>query len=122
MMVVSSPRSKRPNSSAATRDVIAWGQDGSFITGPNVDPHLAGSVCYFLEGYPIYAFTKVLDPIAAGSPPPVKDTPDDPAAGVEPCPVTAAQAQQIPDTAARVQQLLAAPAGTTEYQMYCSHQ
>jgi ABC-type sugar transport system substrate-binding protein len=104
------------------QEMIGWGQDGSFITGPNVDPHLAGSVFYFLEGYAVYSFTKVLDAIAAGTPPPVKDTPDDPAARVEPCPVSAAQAQQIPDTDVRVQQLLAAPAGTTEYQMYCSHQ
>ncbi len=33
-------------------DIIGWGQDGSFITGPNVDPHLAGSVFYFLEAMP----------------------------------------------------------------------
>jgi ABC-type sugar transport system substrate-binding protein len=104
------------------QDIIGWGQDGSFITGPNVDPHLAGSVFYFLEGYAVYSFGKVLDPIAAGSPPPVKDTAGDPAARVEPCPVSAAQAQQIPDLPARVQQLLAAPEGTTEYQLYCSQQ
>ncbi len=103
-------------------NMIGWGQDGSFITGPNVDPHLAGSVFYFLEGYAVYSFTKVLDPMAAGSPPPVKDTPGNPAARVEPCPVSAAQAQQIPDMPARVQQLIAAPDGTTEYQTYCSHQ
>ena len=60
-------------------DVIAWGQDGAFITGDNVNPHLAGSVFYFLEGYAVYAFRDVIDPIAAGNPPPVKDIPADPA-------------------------------------------
>src|SRR5205807_6165574 len=48
------------------QNIIGWGQDGSFITGPNVDPHLAGSVFYFLEGYAVYAFGQVLDQIAAG--------------------------------------------------------
>ena len=24
------------------QEIIGWGQDGSFITGPDVDPHLAG--------------------------------------------------------------------------------
>jgi ABC-type sugar transport system substrate-binding protein len=103
------------------QNMIGWGQDGSFITGPNVDPHLAGSVFYFLEGYAVYAFGQVLDQIAAGSPPPVKDTAGDPAARVEPCPVSAAQAQQVPDLPQRVQELLAAPAGTTEYSIYCAH-
>jgi ABC-type sugar transport system substrate-binding protein len=102
------------------QNMIGWGQDGSFITGPNVDPHLAGSVFYFLEGYAVYSFGQVLDQIAAGSPPPVKDTAGDPAARVEPCPVSAAQAQQVPDLPERVQQLLAAPAGTTEFQIYCA--
>jgi ABC-type sugar transport system substrate-binding protein len=104
------------------QNIVGWGQDGSFITGANVDPHLAGSVFYFLEGYAVYSFGQVLDQIAAGSPPPVKDTAGDPAARVEPCPVSAAQAQQVPDMPARVQQLLAAPASTTEYQLYCSQQ
>jgi ABC-type sugar transport system substrate-binding protein len=103
------------------QEIIGWGQDGSFITGPNVDPHLAGSVFYFLEGYAVYSFDKVLDQIAAGSPPPVKDTAGDPAARVEPCPVSAAEAQQIPDTQGRVDQLLAAPKGTTEFQLFCPH-
>jgi ABC-type sugar transport system substrate-binding protein len=99
-------------------DVIAWGQDGAFITGPNVNPHLLGSVFYFLEGYAAYAFP-ILDQIAAGKAPPMKDTAEDPAARVPPCPVTAAQAQKVPDLPERVKALLAAPAGTTEYDLFC---
>ena len=79
-------------------DIIAWGQDGAFITGDNVNPHLAGSVFYFLEGYAVYALRDVIDGIAAGNPPPVKDDAGDPASRVEPCPVTAAEAAAVPDT------------------------
>ena len=68
--------------------MIAWGQDGAFITGDNVNPHLAGSVFYFLEGYAVYALRDVIEPIAAGNPPPLKDDAGDPASRVEPCPVT----------------------------------
>jgi len=100
-------------------DIIAWGQDGSFITGNNVDPHLAGSVFYFLEGYAVYALRDVIDPIAAGKPPAVKDDAGDPASRVKPCPVSAEAAQKIPDTAGRVAALLAAPAGTTEFDLFC---
>ena len=92
-------------------EMIAWGQDGAFITGDNVNPHLAGSVFYFLEGYAVYAIRDVIDPIAAGNPPPVKDDAGDPASRVEPCPVTAAEAAAVPDTEGRVAALLAAPAG-----------
>ena len=99
-------------------EVIAWGQDGAFITGPNVNPHLLGSVFYFLEGYAAYAFP-ILDQIAAGKAPPMKDTAEDPAARVPPCPVTAAEAQKVPDLPDRVKALLAAPAGTTEYDLFC---
>jgi ABC-type sugar transport system substrate-binding protein len=100
-------------------DIIGWGQDGSFIVGPNVDPHLAGSVFYFLEGYAVYALRDVVDKIAAGNPPPVMDDPGNPASRVQPCPVTAAAAAKIPDTAGRVKALLAAPAGTTEFDLFC---
>jgi len=100
-------------------EIIGWGQDGAFITGPNVNPHLAGSVFYFLEGYAVYALRDVVDKVAAGSAPPVKDDAGDPASRVEPCPVSAAEAAKIPDMPERVKQLLAAPAGTTEYAMFC---
>ena len=100
-------------------DIIGWGQDGSFITGNNVNPHLAGSVFYFLEGYAVYALKDVVDKIAAGSPPPVKDDAGDPASRVQPGPVSAAEAAKIPDMGERVKQLLAAPAGTTEYDLFC---
>ena len=101
------------------QDIIGWGQDGSFITGPNVNPHLAGSVFYFLEGYAVYAYRDVLDPIAAGHLPAMKDDASDPASRVKPCPVTAEQAAKIPGTADRVSRLLAAPPGTTEYDLFC---
>jgi ABC-type sugar transport system substrate-binding protein len=99
--------------------VIGWGQDGAFITGDNVNPHLAGSVFYFLEGYAVYALRDVIEPIAAGNPPPVKSDAGDPASRVEPCPVSAEQAAAVPDMPERVTQLLAAPAGTTEYELFC---
>lgn len=99
--------------------VIGWGQDGAFITGDNVNPHLAGSVFYFLEGYAVYAIRDVIGPIAEGNPPPVKDDAGDPASRVEPCPVSAEEAQNVPDMPERVEQLLAAPAGTTAYELFC---
>ena len=101
-------------------DIIGWGQDGSFITGKNVNPHLAGSVFYFLEGYAVYAFTGVLDKIAAGSPPAVgDDTSNNPTILIPPCPITAAQAASIPTLTTRVAKLLTAPKGTTENSLFC---
>jgi len=100
------------------QEVIGWGQDGAFITGPNVNPHLLGSVFYFLEGYAAYSFA-ILDQIAAGHPPPMKDTAEDPAGRVPPCPVTAAQAATVPDMPDRVKGLLAAPKGANEYDLFC---
>jgi ABC-type sugar transport system substrate-binding protein len=101
-------------------DIVGWGQDGSFITGKNVNPHLAGSVFYFLEGYAVYAFKEILDPIAAGSVPPVGDnSSNNPTVLIPPCPVTKAQAAKIPDLGERVDQLLAAPKGTSETDLFC---
>jgi ABC-type sugar transport system substrate-binding protein len=100
------------------QEAIGWGQDGEFITGPNVNPHLLGSVFYFLEGYATYSFA-ILDEIAAGSPPPMKDSAEDPAQRVPPCPVTATQAATVPDIQDRVRGLLAASKGTTEYDLFC---
>jgi ribose transport system substrate-binding protein len=99
--------------------VMGWGQDGAFITGNNVNPHLMGSVFYFLEGYAVYAIRDVIGPIAEGKTPPLKADPGDPASKVEPCPVSAEQAAKVPDMPERVKQLLAAPAGTTEYSLFC---
>ena len=100
-------------------EIIAWGQDGAFITGKNVNPKLLGSVFYFLESYAVHAFRDIIDPIAAGKVPEVKSTPDNPASRVRPCPVTAQQAASVPDMAQRVAQLLAAPKGTTAYDLFC---
>jgi ABC-type sugar transport system substrate-binding protein len=100
-------------------EMIGWGQDGAFITGDNVNPHLVGSVFYFLEGYAVYAFRDIIDPIAAGNPPPVKWEAGDPASRVEPCPVSAEEAAEVPDMPERVAQLLEAPQGTTAYDLFC---
>jgi hypothetical protein len=100
-------------------EMIGWGQDGAFITGDNVNPHLVGSVFYFLEGYAVYAFRDIIDPIAAGNPPPVKWEAGDPASRVEPCPVSAEEAAEVPDMPERVAQLLEAPQGTTAYELFC---
>ncbi len=99
--------------------VIGWGQDGAFITGDNVNPHLAGSVFYFLEGYAVYAIKDVIGPIAEGKDVPLKADAGDPASKVQPCPVSAEQAKAVPDMPERVAALLAAPAGTTEYELFC---
>ncbi len=100
-------------------EVIGWGQDGAFITGDNVNPHLAGSVFYFLEGYAVYAIRDVIKPVAEGNVPPLKADAGDPASKVQPCPVTAEQAAAVPDMAERVAQLLEAPAGTTAFDLFC---
>ena len=100
-------------------EVVGWGQDGAFITGDNVNPHLAGSVFYFLEGYAVYAIRDVVQPIAEGKEVPLKADAGDPASRVEPCPVSAEQAKAVPDMAERVAQLLAAPFPTTEYELFC---
>ncbi len=99
-------------------EVIGWGQDGAFITGDNVNPHLAGSVFYFLEGYAVYAIRDVIQPIAEGKEVPLKADAGDPASRVEPCPVSAEQAKTVPDMPERVAQLLAAPAGPTENSLF----
>ena len=100
-------------------EVIGWGQDGAFITGDNVNPHLAGSVFYFLEGYAVYAIRDVIKPIADGNPPALKADAGDPASRIEPCPVSAEQAAAVPDMPERVAQLMAAPFPTTEYDLFC---
>ena len=99
--------------------IVGWGQDGAFITGDNVNPNLAGSVFYFLEGYAVYAFEEVIDPIAAGNPPPMMDEPGEPAARVEPCPVSAEEAANVPDMGERVDGLLESEPGTTAVELFC---
>lgn len=61
----------------------------------------------------------MIDPIAADTPPAVKDSGDATASQVQPCPVTAAEAAAIPDIDARVAALMAAPAGTTAFDLFC---
>lgn len=100
-------------------NIMGWGQDGGLITGSNVDPHLVGSVMYFLEGYPAFAF-EIADQIARGEAPEVKDTGDDAAVSVTPCAVSQEQAAEIPSIDERVAALAEAPEGTTLYDLYCA--
>lgn len=101
-------------------ETYGWGQDGSLITGSNVNQHLLGSVMYFLEGYPEVALP-IIKSIEAGHPVPVKDNTNgnNSTEVVPPCPVTAAQAQSVPDYNASMQKLKASPPGTTEYSLFC---
>jgi ABC-type sugar transport system substrate-binding protein len=101
-------------------DTYGWGQDGSLITGTNVNPHLLGSDLYFLEGYPEVALP-LIKQIEAGTAPTVKDNTNgnSPTLQVEPCPVTAAQAKKLPSYNAMVAKLESSPAGTTEYSLFC---
>lgn len=100
-------------------DVVGWGQDGSLITGGNAPSQLLGSVLYFLEGYPVYAFNEVLDKLAAGEDVPVRDTLEDPAAAAEPCLVTKEQADSIPGLDDRVAALIDAGGEQTATEMFC---
>ena len=100
-------------------EVMAWGQMAPSSPATTSTSHLVGSVFYFLEGYAVYAVKDVIGPIAAGTVPPLKADAGDPASKVKPCPVSAEQAKAVPDMNERVKQLLAAPAGTTEYDLFC---
>jgi ABC-type sugar transport system substrate-binding protein len=100
------------------QNILGWGQDGSLITGPNVDPHLLGSVFYFLEGYPEWTVS-LLKRIAAGHAPPMADSPTHAAVLIPPCPVTRAQAASIAGYSARVAKMLTVSPGTTENSLYC---
>lgn len=101
-------------------DTYAWGQDGSLITGSNVNPHLLGSVLYFLEGYAENALP-IIKSIEQGHPLAVKDNTTGNSATelVPPCPVTAAQAQKVPGFDASVSKLEASAPGITEYSLFC---
>jgi ABC-type branched-subunit amino acid transport system ATPase component/ABC-type sugar transport system substrate-binding protein len=101
-------------------DTYGWGQDGSLITGTNVNPHLLGSVEYFLEGYPENALP-IIKSVEQGHAVAVKDNTsgNNPTIVVPPCPVTAAQAQKLPDFNALVAKLKAAAPGTTEFSLFC---
>jgi ABC-type sugar transport system substrate-binding protein len=101
------------------KDIIGWGQDGSLVTGSNVDPHLLGSVFYFLEGYPEFALP-LLKAIAAGHAPAMADdTHNNPAVQIQPCPVSVAQARKVPLYGARVSKMLTVAPGTTENSLFC---
>lgn len=101
-------------------NTYGWGQGGDLITGNNVNPHLLGSVLYFLEGYAENALP-IIKSIADGHPMPVKDNTNGHNATelVPPCPVTAAQAQAVPGFDASVHKIDASAPGTTEYSLFC---
>jgi ABC-type branched-subunit amino acid transport system ATPase component/ABC-type sugar transport system substrate-binding protein len=101
-------------------DTYGWGQDGSLITGTNVNPHLLGSVEYFLEGYPENALP-IIKSIEAGHPMTVKDNTsgNNSTVVVTPCPVTAAQAKKLPTFDGLVAKMEASAPGTTEYSLFC---
>jgi ABC-type sugar transport system substrate-binding protein len=100
------------------QDILGWGQDGSLITGPNVDPHLLGSVFYFLEGYPEWTLP-LLKEIAAGHAPPMADSATHAAVLIPPCPVSRAQASHIAGYNARLSKMLSVAPGMTENALYC---
>ncbi len=101
------------------KDIIGWGQSGDLDTGANVDPHLLGSVFYFLEGYAEYA-VPLLKEIAAGHIPPMADyTHNNPSVLITPCVASTAQAKAIPGYSARLAKLATEPAGTTPDSLFC---
>jgi ABC-type sugar transport system substrate-binding protein len=98
--------------------VYGWGEDGSDLT-PAAPPQLAGSVEYWLEGYPTYVFKYILDPLAAGKHVAMHDTVSDAAAYVDTCAISRAQGLKLPAMSDRVSALLKAAPGTTEAQLFC---
>lgn len=101
------------------QNIMGWGQGGDLIGTPDANPKLMGSVQYFLEGYPTYTFTEILDKLAAGEEVEVKDTVEDPTVKVEPCPVTAEQAMEIPSMDDRITQLFEADDGANMPELFC---
>ncbi len=101
------------------KDIIGWGQSGDLDTGANVDPHLLGSVFYFLEGYPEWA-VPLLKEMAAGHAPAVADyTHNNPAVLIPPCPASTAQAKSIPGYSARLAKMTQVSPGTTPNSLFC---
>jgi ABC-type sugar transport system substrate-binding protein len=101
------------------KDIIGWGQSGDLDTGPNVDPHLLGSVFYFLEGYAEYA-VPLLKEIAAGHAPAMADyTHNNPAVLIAPCSASTAQAKHIPGYSARLAKLATVSPGKTPDALFC---
>jgi ABC-type sugar transport system substrate-binding protein len=99
--------------------VIGWGQSGDLDTGPNVNADLAGSVFYFLEGYPEYALP-LLKEIAAGHAPKMADnTHNNPAVTIPVCSASTAQAKNIPDYGTRLKKMIEVKPGVTEQSLYC---
>lgn len=101
------------------QNIMGWGQGGDLIGTPDANPKLMGSVQYFLEGYPTYTFTEILDKLAAGKEVDVKDTVEDPTVKVEPCPVTAAQASEMPAMDDRISELFDADEGAHMPDLFC---
>jgi ribose transport system substrate-binding protein len=98
-------------------DLYAWGGDGSDLA-PGADPHLGGSVQFFLEAAIIPAFEIALE-LAAKEPVHQGFSPQDPTLLAATCPMTVKQALAIPGIVSRETQEVAAFPDKTAAQLYC---
>jgi ABC-type sugar transport system substrate-binding protein len=98
-------------------DLYAWGGDGSDLA-PGADPHLGGSVQFFLEAAIIPAFEIALE-LAAKEPVHQGYSPEDPTLLAATCPMTVKQALATPGIVQRETQEIAAFPRKTAAQLYC---
>jgi ribose transport system substrate-binding protein len=97
--------------------LYAWGGDGSDLA-PGADPHLGGSVQFFLEAGTIPAFEIALE-LAAKDPVHKGFSPQNPTLLAATCPMTVKQALAIPAIDTRETQEVAAFPKKTAAQLYC---
>lgn len=97
--------------------LYAWGGDGSDLA-PGADPHLGGSVQFFLEAATIPAFEIALE-LAAKKAVHKGFSPQDPTLLAPTCPMTVKQALAIPGIVQRETQEVAAFPNKTAAQLYC---
>jgi ribose transport system substrate-binding protein len=101
--------------------LYGWGLDGSQLLQGNAPRQLAGSVAFFLEGYPKYVF-QLLDRLERGEDVPVGDTPDSSSAIlVDSCLLTRADAGDVPPVEQRIERLKTS-ADTTAHELFCPQQ
>lgn len=100
--------------------VYGWGDDGSTLLGGGTIPkQLAGSVGFFLEGYPLVTL-QLIDRLVKGEKVPVGDTPTSAnATFVVPCIVSAASASKIPVLADRITTMKSASTTATASKLFC---
>ncbi len=97
--------------------LYAWGGDGSDLA-PGADPHLGGSVQFFLEAGIIPAFEIALE-LAAKEPVHKGFSPQDPTLIAITCPMTVKQGIAIPPIAQRETEEVAAFPNKTAAQLFC---